>query len=77
MNRMLHSLVAACLVISQTNGREEAKDDADCGCMDPSAAAPILLGLFRFQRSQQQAWGLQQEGGHTPALGEWFAERLR
>jgi len=66
MNRMLHSLVAACLVISQTNGREEAKDDADCGCMDPSAAAPILLGLFRFQRSQQQVLGAAAGWGFIP-----------
>ena len=66
MNRMLHSLVAVCLVISQTNGREEAKDDADCGCMDPLTAAPILLGLFRFQRYQQQALGAAGRKGVIP-----------
>jgi hypothetical protein len=66
MNRMLHSLVAVCLVISQTNGREEAKDDADCGCMDPLTADPILLGLFRFQRSQQQVLGAAAGWGFIP-----------
>jgi hypothetical protein len=64
--RMRHSLVVVCLVLSQTNGREEAKDDADGGGMDPSAAAPILLGLFRFQRSQQQALGAAAGWGVIP-----------
>lgn len=68
MIRMRHSFVAVCLVISQTNGREHANDDADCGCMDPSAAAPILLGLFRFQRSQQQALGAAAGRGSYPSI---------
>jgi hypothetical protein len=38
---------------------------------------PFCSGYSDFSDPSSRWWGLQQEGGHTPALGEWFAERLR